>query len=127
VNEHDDEQVGSLGEEAVRLMDALADWARGHEGTAEPHPRVREHLGAESQECRYCPVCRVVHAVRGTSPEVRAHLASAAQSLLQAASALVATKPPEPGDARGVQHIDLDDEQDGEGPEWSGEDWEDER
>ena len=35
---------------------------------------VNDHIATGSAECRYCPVCRVVHAVRETSPEVRTHL-----------------------------------------------------
>ena len=73
---------------------------------------VGEHLGTGAPECRWCPVCQVVHVVRQTSPEVRAHLASAAGSLMQAAAALMATAPPTtpPPSGRGpVEHIDLDD------------------
>ncbi|WP_436698335.1 hypothetical protein [Nocardioides sp. BYT-33-1] len=121
---HDD--VGSVGEEAMRLLGAFADLARQHTGDAAgglgglagqaaamAHD-VNEHLATDATECRYCPLCRVVHAVRQTSPEVKAHLAVAASSLLQAAAGLLETAPRPPdgsGAARGpeVQHIDLDD------------------
>jgi hypothetical protein len=58
-----------------------------------------------------------VHVVRQTSPEVRAHLAVAASSLLQAAAGLLATAvPDEPREgSAGVERIDLDD--DGAWPE----------
>ncbi|NHA00004.1 hypothetical protein G5V59_06715 [Nocardioides sp. W3-2-3] len=79
---------------------------------------VNEHIATGSAECRYCPVCRVVHAVRETSPEVRTHLLSAASSLLQAAAGFMETLPPPPGSATGgtpghargpaVEKIDLD-------------------
>ena len=66
-------------------------------------------------ECAYCPVCRTVHLVRQTSPEVRAHLAAAAASLMQAAAGMLATadaddhRAARPA-ATGVEHIDLDDD-----------------
>jgi hypothetical protein len=50
----------------------------------------------------------VIHAVRATSPEVKTHLAVAANSLIQAAAAVLSTQvPPDP--AGPVQKIDLDD------------------
>ena len=134
-NEHgpgEPPEVGSVGEEAAKLFGALADLARQRGGdlgdglsglaghAAAMAGDVNEHLATGSAECRYCPICRVVHAVRETSPEVRDHLLTAASSLLQAAAGLMETLPagertPD-GAARGpeVQRIDLDD---AEGPE----------
>jgi hypothetical protein len=122
--------VGTLGEEATKLLNALQDWARdsGSEyagtgaaaasGAAAGAQRVHEHLATGGEDCRYCPLCRVISAVRGTSPEVRAHLASAATSLMSAAAGVLATQVPDQGPegeaARGraapVQRIRLDDE-----------------
>lgn len=129
---HPDEPIGSVAEEAAKLFEACADavgqqraglfgaslpglaalfaQAAGRVGQAE------QHVAAE--DCTWCPVCRTVHAVRRTSPEVRAHLTSAASSLLQAAAGLLATTvadsregspAPDSGPARRVQRIDLDD------------------
>lgn len=82
--------------------------ASAREALAQGLHQVGEHLGTSGPDCRWCPVCQVVHVVRQTSPEVRAHLASAAGSLMQAAAGLMATTPPPAG--RGpVEHIDLDD------------------
>ncbi|GAA4806267.1 hypothetical protein ACFQ0K_01220 [Nocardioides caeni] len=124
------DEVGSVGEEAMRLFGAFADLARQHStdaagtvGGAATHfaglaQGINEHLATEGAECRYCPVCRVVHAVRQTSPDVKAHLMVAASSLLQAAAGMLETPAPSPaaGDPghRGpeVQHIDLDDNPD---------------
>ena len=127
---HDHPDVGSVGEEAAKLFGALADIARqqGAEtagglgalaGQAVGFAQeVNEHVATDSAECRYCPVCRVVHVVRQTSPEVRAHLMTAASSLLQAAAGLMETIPPPPesGTARGpeVERIDLDDSDPGD-------------
>lgn len=122
------EAVGSLGEETAKLLGAFATWARDQGadlGTglgaaaaqaAEGWHGIDEHLATGAAECQYCPICRTIHVVRQTSPEVRAHLAVAAASLMQAAAALMATAVPDEGATRrrdGVEHIDLDE---GEAP-----------
>jgi hypothetical protein len=117
------EPVGSVGDEAAKLFGALSDWARdqgtdyagsatGTSGTfAHALQDVGEHIATGSEDCRYCPVCQVIHVVRGTSPEVRAHLAVAASSLIQAAAGLLATNTPA-RDSSAVEKIDLDSESD---------------
>jgi hypothetical protein len=125
------ESIGSVADEAAKLLGALSDWAKDH-GTdlgqaasglaghaARSAQGVNEHLATGAAECSYCPICRTVHALRETSPEVRAQLATAATALLQAASGLLATAVP---DARrdpsaGVERIDLDDGPDGDWPD----------
>lgn len=121
-NDGEPPEVGSLGEEAARLMDALGEWARdqGHDvgegvsGLADAAVGaargVDQHFATGSEDCRYCPVCRAVHVVRQTSPEVRAHLATAAHSLLQAAAGLVATAVPEAQEpTTGYERITVED------------------
>jgi hypothetical protein len=124
-----DEPVGSAADEAVKLFGALSDWARDHgsdlgqglSGLAthavSAAQQVDEHLATGSAECTFCPICRTVHVVRQTSPEVRAHLASAAASLMQAAAGMLATAVPNDGSGArggraggpgGVERIDLD-------------------
>jgi hypothetical protein len=73
---------------------------------------INEHLATGSAECTYCPICRTVHAVRETSPEIRAHLVTAASSFLQAAAAMLATQMPKDDSGRGssVERINLDDD-----------------
>ena len=56
---------------------------------------VNEHIATGGEDCRYCPVCRGIELVRQTSPEVKAHLAVAASSLLQAAAGLLETQVPQ--------------------------------
>jgi hypothetical protein len=115
------DDIGSVGEEAMKLLGAFADLAKQHTGdaagglgnlagqAASMAHEVGEHIATDAVECKYCPVCRVVHAVRQTSPEVKAHLMVAASSLLQAAASLMET-PPESGTRTSeVQRIDLDD------------------
>ena len=120
---HSSEGVGSLAEEAAKLLGALSGLAREHGGdlgdglsglTSKAAAAVREvddHLATGGADCVYCPVCRAIHLVRETSPEVRQHLAVAASSLLQAAAGLLATAAFEDrrsGHEPGVEHIDLD-------------------
>lgn len=115
--------VGTLAEEAARLFGALSGLAREHgadlhEGLCDLSDRaataareVDEHLATGGDECTFCPVCRAIHFVRETSPEVRDHLAVAASSLMQAAAGLLATAAvadQRTGTGPGVEHIDLD-------------------
>ncbi len=126
MSDGDDPTVGSVGEEAAKLFAALQDWAKdsGTEyagasasaaaGAASAFQQVSEHIATGGEDCRYCPLCQVISAVRGTSPEVRAHLGSAASSLLQAASGLLATVVPDdarPAHDAGVEKIDLTDDE----------------
>ncbi len=119
----DEERVGSVGDEAAKLLGALSDWARdqgtdvgqglgGLAGHAAASVReMNEHLATGSAECTFCPICRTVHVVRQTSPEVRAHLVRGASSFLQAAAGLLATLPPPDAASRrgtAVEKIDLD-------------------
>ena len=129
-------EVGSVGEEAAKLFGALSygamDTDGEPEGGAAPSPgstflglagqaaarlgAVNEHIATGSAECTFCPVCRTVHVIRGTSPEVRAHLAEAASSLLQAVAGVLATVPPAPGGPGGAEQTDRPDETGRAGP-----------
>src|SRR4051794_26357518 len=99
-----DDPVGNIGEEAAKLLGALADWAGDHAR------EVNEHLATGDAECLYCPICRTVHAARHASPEVKGQLAAAASSFLQAAAGLLSAAGHGEPPASRVQHIDLDDE-----------------
>ncbi|MFY0408861.1 hypothetical protein [Solicola sp. PLA-1-18] len=102
----DEPRVGSLGEETLKLIGALA----GDGG--EP----REHTGSS---CRWCPVCQVVDVVREASPEVLDHLGDSLESLAAAVRELTThlahrdrsnddtRRPPEPRKPGGVETIDL--------------------
>jgi hypothetical protein len=114
--------VGSVTEEAAKLLGAMSRWAReqggGAAGLADAiADRSAEHLATGSPECTWCPVCRTIAAMRQTSPEVWTHLASAASSLMLAFSEMMATRPPER--ERGVERIDLDDASDDWPGDWS--------
>jgi hypothetical protein len=102
------EPVGNLGEEAVKLLGALSDWASDHARD------VNEHLATGDAECTYCPICRTVHALRTASPEVRAQLTSSASTFLQAAAGLLSSASAGDTSSPTVQRIDLDDLDDDE-------------
>jgi hypothetical protein len=76
-----DEEVGSIGEEAAKLLSALRGWAEV------------DHGPAVDDQCP-CPLCQVIALAKGTSPEVRRHLSSAVTSLVHAAAAALATSVP---------------------------------
>ncbi|GGO87257.1 hypothetical protein GCM10011584_11430 [Nocardioides phosphati] len=123
-------EVGSVAEETAKLLGALSGWAKDHgsdlgAGLGGAFHDASEHL-ATGEDCKYCPFCRVVHIVRESSPEVRTHLAIAAASIAQAASAVLQAAVPEDAKASGgtharrdpVEKIDLEDDDFGpfEGP-----------
>jgi hypothetical protein len=124
-----------VGAEALRLLHAAQDWARGRSGAhdwsgADGWPGARgwsegggvpgdsggcadagpEVPASGAGECRSCPVCRLISVLRGDRPEVTEKLAEAGTALLAALRAAlgpVATgTAPEP--AARVQRIDLD-------------------
>ncbi len=63
-------------------------------------------------------MCQLISAVRGTSPEVRQHLGTAASALMQAAAGVLDPAVPDQTSARRpeppVEHIDLDGDADWE-------------
>jgi hypothetical protein len=125
------DEVGSVAEEATKLLGAVADWAREHgsdlgsgvaslaDQAASAARDINAHIATDDPECRYCPVCRTVHAVRSASPEVRAQLTTAASSFLQAAAGMLAAAGPggAAGAGRPVERIDLDDPDDPDDPD----------
>jgi hypothetical protein len=117
-----EEEVGTIGEEAAKLLEALQGWAAGAAGSGageaaeaagglgERLSDLHEHLATGATECSYCPLCRAIALFRETTPEVRTHLSVAASSLLQAAAGLLETRVPTARPASGVEKIDLDDD-----------------
>lgn len=81
---------GSIGEEAVKLAEAVQDWLgeRSGHATSEVWAAATAPGAFESPECRVCPLCRAMHFVSSLSPEVFAHLAEAATALAAAARAM---------------------------------------
>ena len=105
----DPEPVGSVAEEAAKLFGAFSGWAKEHgDGWSSFTDGLHEHVATGAPECTWCPVCRTVAAIRQTSPEVMAHLSTAASSLMLAVAGMMA--PPQPGRDGGVERIPLDDD-----------------
>ena len=104
------QQPGPLGEEAVRLVEAMSQWVGAHwsGGNAGDLP-----LATGSAECRVCPVCQLLAVVRQTRPEVFGHLADASSSFVAALRTAVESHADHAGHAaagRGVERIDLDED-----------------
>lgn len=98
-----EEPLGSAAHEAGRLMDALREWldARGVPSTP---------IATGSAECRACPVCLALSAVREHHPEVVEQLGRAAEAMLAAVRSVVAEQEErwtDPGPAD-VERIDVD-------------------
>jgi hypothetical protein len=97
--------LGSAGEEAVKLIEALSDWATSRAAVAS------EHVATGSPECLLCPVCQTIRALRQARPELIGHLGDAVGSLVAAVrSAIEAADRQRASDdtrpAR-VEHIDI--------------------
>jgi bacterioferritin-associated ferredoxin len=121
-----EDDVGSVAEEAAKLLAALQGWAREAGGSraaqgeaaasamADRLKEVNDHLG-HGPDCRYCPICQTISFFRETSPEAREKITTAAISAMTSmAEALAALfPPPEPGTdgTSGVERIDLTDDE----------------
>lgn len=113
--------VGSVAEEAAKLLGALRGLAgdAAGEAAAAAAPGLAGELGSLSDhlghgpDCRYCPVCQGIRRVRDLSPEVREHLAVALGSLAQAATAALRgddVEPDERTEDSAPHKVDLDDD-----------------
>jgi hypothetical protein len=97
------ESPGTLGDEAVQLLDAVQDWARRNLGDG-------AHIATGAPECTWCPICQFIAVLRGDRPEVSDKIADAATSLIAAVRAVVDAAAPsrtEQSRTPRVQHIDL--------------------
>ncbi|MFW5474816.1 hypothetical protein ACOCJ5_16015 [Knoellia sp. CPCC 206450] len=74
-----DAAVGSVAEEATRLLEALGRPA-ATSSDASDHPADEHvHVGmGDAESCTWCPVCRSVTALRAVSPETLTRLADLA-------------------------------------------------
>jgi hypothetical protein len=92
---------GTIGEEAVKLAEAVQDWLGERTGRA---PRdvwataTGEPENLHSPECRVCPLCRAMRFFSTMNPQVLEHLTDAAMSLGAAMRAMGedGDRPPEP-------------------------------
>lgn len=117
-------QIGSIGEEAAKLLQTLQAWAtessRHEVGDSQANAdaaasgllgSIGRHIPTGDRECTFCPVCRAIAAARATSPEVRQHLAAATYSFVQAVSGMLALHVAEGDDEAAddpIEHIDVE-------------------
>ncbi len=98
-----EDPLGSAAQEAGRLMDALREWldARGVPETP---------IATDSAECRACPICLGLSAIREHHPEVVEQLGRAAEAMLAAVRAVVTDHEHSWADKgpRDVERIDID-------------------
>lgn len=94
---------GPLAEEAARLVEAIAEWARGAVGDVS-----MPSMGGGS-ECQVCPVCQLLALLRNTQPETFGHLADASASMVAALRSVVERHDHQGAGKSGVERIDLDD------------------
>jgi hypothetical protein len=95
-------QPGPLGEEAARLAEALAGWARGAGGELP--------IATGAAECALCPICQLLSVVRNARPETFAHLVEATSALAAALRSVVEAPDADQARHSGVERIDLDDD-----------------
>jgi hypothetical protein len=76
--------VGNAAEEATRLFEAVQDWARRSATAGSASASLGDHLATGAPECELCPICQLIAVLRTSRPELVAHLADAAGSLLAA-------------------------------------------
>lgn len=101
--------VGSLAEEAAKLIAALQGWTHDMRGReSEEYHHEHDRHDDLSAECRYCPLCNLARFAKAATPEVRDHLASAGLSLALAFKELMDNAAPRP-EATPVEKIDLED------------------
>lgn len=101
------EPVGSLGDEAVRLLTAAEQWLHGaRERVGGAVGDIASHQGPE---CQVCPVCQVLALLRTRNPEIWEHLSGAAVEFGLAVRAVIDAQ--EQAWARGadapVERIDI--------------------
>ncbi|MGB2839484.1 MAG: DUF5304 family protein [Actinomycetes bacterium] len=98
-----EDPLGSAAQEAGRLMDALREWldARGVPETP---------IATDSAECRACPICLGLSAIREHHPEVVEQLGRAAEAMIAAVRAVVTDHEHSWADngPRDVERIDID-------------------
>jgi hypothetical protein len=99
---------GPLADEALRLVEALSDWARGHAGDLPGS--LSQHIGG-TPECTICPLCQAIGLLRHTKPETFAHLVEASAAMTAALRSIVDNAHTQRGRS-GVERIDLDDDRD---------------
>jgi len=95
-------ETGTLAEEAVRLIEALQTWARGATSG-----QGCDRIANGAPECRLCPVCLLLGAVRGAQPQTFEYLLDAAESITAALRSALEVHAAASHSGRGVERIDI--------------------
>ena len=98
---------GTLGDEAVKLLDAVQDWARRNFNDP-----ATAHIATGAPECAWCPICQFITVLRGDRPEISDKIAEAVATMVATLRTVVDAAASSPGRGAGradsrVQHIDL--------------------
>jgi hypothetical protein len=89
---------GSLGDEALRFMSVVQDWA------TRTFPASPD--GHTGSDCQWCPICQFMGVLRGERPEVTERVAEAGTALASAFRAFLDAATPRPEDAGAHRHTD---------------------
>ena len=100
-----DDALGSAAQEAGRLLDSLREWLDTRSVGEMP-------IATGSAECKVCPLCLLLSALRERNPDVVENLAKAGEALMSAVRSLVLDHEHEwvSGRRPDVERIDIDDE-----------------
>jgi len=95
--------LGSAAQEAGRLLDAVREWLDARGVPDAP-------IATGSAECRACPLCLVLGAVREHNPEIVEQLGRATDALVAAARSLLSEHEHDwaSGERPDVERIDID-------------------
>jgi len=87
--------IGSVAEEAWKLVHALTNHRMDDAGDA-PTESEAEHHHDHPTTCQWCPVCRLINVIRD-NPEAVENVTASAAAFAQSVKSLLdaATKPPE--------------------------------
>jgi hypothetical protein len=94
------EAIGSLAEEAARLLGAAQQWAQRIVADAP--------ISTGGADCQWCPMCQLIAALRGDRPELTAKAVDTVTTVVEALQAAFGGhEHAAPAPPTGVQRIDL--------------------
>ncbi|MPZ62936.1 MAG: hypothetical protein GEU93_16925 [Propionibacteriales bacterium] len=106
------EPVGSLGDEAAKLIGALQGWAREHaaDGIPQASGLASAYIADDSAACKVCPLCRLIAAGREINPQTIEQVGGAVASVLHSVADIIESAQDNAGRRHDpVEKIDLSD------------------
>lgn len=82
------DSVGSLAEEAAKLITAVQEWTR--------RVTVQAPIATGAPECQWCPVCQLISMLRGERPDLAEKAGDATRTVVNALVAAFASPHPHP-------------------------------